>query len=93
MKTKPPVRKAMITERALIQRINRKLQQQPNPEVLRAARTERQREELGDYFTVCESTFGEPKKAISSGVCRVFVRIERLASELGVIRPWEEVTS
>jgi broad specificity phosphatase PhoE len=58
--------------------------QQPNPEILRSARTERQAEELGDYYTI-------ERKALSSGVRRTSVKLEKLGRELGVLRPWEEL--
>jgi hypothetical protein len=77
-----------VTERALFQRINRKLQQQTNPELLRAARTQRQREELGKYFIV-ESGTGQPQRAMSSGVVHVDVDLEKFGRKLGVLHPWE----
>lgn len=81
--------KVAITERALFQRINRKLQQQTNPELLRTARTQRQREELGNYFVVEAGSHGKPQKATSSGVVYVHVDLEKLARKLGVLQPWE----
>ena len=90
MKTKPQ-QKVPITKRAIIARINRKLHQQPNPEVLRAARGERQAEELGDYYTIETGTFGVARTAISQGVCRVHLNLEKLGRELGVLEPWERI--
>jgi hypothetical protein len=80
MATTKRIRKVAISERAIIARINRKLRQQPNPEIIRTARTERQAEELGDYYT-----------ALSNGVGRTNVKLEKLGRELGVLRPWEEL--
>lgn len=91
MNTKPKP-KVTITKRAIIARINRALQQQENPEMLRTARSERQAEELGDYFTVETGGFGEPKKAQSNGVGRVYVDLEKFGRELGVLQPWEQVS-
>ena len=49
--------KVPVTHRALVQRINRKLQSQDDPEYLRAARTDRQRKQVGDwYVTDCMGT-------------------------------------
>src|ERR1039458_9325447 len=76
--------KALITSRALIARINRKLQQQPNPEVLRAARSDRQAEQLGSYYVVETGTFGEPQRESSQGVVYVHVDLEKLGKKLGV---------
>jgi len=83
--------KVVVSKRALFQRINRKLQQQTNPEQLRTARTERQREELGDYYTVDANAYGEPQKALSPGVGLVFVDLEKLGRKLGVLAAWEAV--
>jgi hypothetical protein len=83
--------KVTITERALFQRINRKLQQQLNPEMLRTARTDRQRDELGTYFTVDAGTRGQPGRAVSRGVGLTNVDLEKLARKLGVLQPWEEM--
>jgi len=75
-------KKVPISERALTQRINRKLQQQNNPEKLIAARGTTAREQLGHYYTVETNT---------SAVARSHVDLEKLASKLGVIQPWEEM--
>jgi hypothetical protein len=84
-------KKAPVSERALIQRINRKLGQLPNPEKLVAARGDAAREELGDFYTVEASNFGKPRSAVSSGVCLAHVKLGKLARELGVLQSWEEL--
>lgn len=81
--------KVQVSERALIQRINRKLQQQPNPESLRTARNDRQAEELGNYYVVETGIGGQARKAASSGIVYVHVDLEKLGHKLGVIQPWE----
>ncbi len=73
-----------------MQRINRKLEDQPNPEKLMTARGEQQREHLGDHYTI-EARARNPKSAMSSGVCRVFVKLEKLGREIGVLQPWEQL--
>ncbi len=88
---KNQTQKLTISKRAVITRINRKLRQQPNPEVLRAARSQRQADEVGDYFTVDDGTPGEPQKSVSQGVGRVYVDLEKLGRELGVFQPWEQM--
>ena len=85
------MQRVTINRRALIARINRKLQQQPNPEILRAARNERQADEVGDYYTVDAGTFGTPRTALARGVVRVHVNLEKLSRELGVFQPWEQL--
>ena len=85
------MQKVTINRRALIARINRKLQQQPNPEILRAARNERQADEVGDYYTVDAGTFGTPRTALTRGVVRVHVNLEKFSRELGVFQPWEQL--
>jgi hypothetical protein len=84
-------KQVIVSERALYQRINRKLQQQANPEILRAARSEKQAEELGEYYVVETGTAGEPRTAISSGVTYVHVNLEKFGRKLGTLKPWEKV--
>lgn len=72
------VRYAPVSERAIYQRIKRRLKK--DGEELRAARSPQQREELGDHFTV---------QAVPGGVYRAHVKLEKLGRELGVLRPWE----
>jgi hypothetical protein len=71
-----------VTERALLQRIDRKLKQQANPEKLCTARNDRQAEEFGRYFTV------EPG---SGGVALANIDLEQLGRKLGVLKSWERV--
>jgi hypothetical protein len=85
------IQKASVTERALFQRVDRKLKQQDNPEQLRTARTEQQREQLGRYFVVEAATRSTPKKAASQGVVYTDVDLEKLARKLGVLEPWEQL--
>ena len=71
-----------ITARASYQRINRKLRQ--DGEQLRTARSQSVEHVVGRYFIV--------------DVCRNFIAaqhvdLEALGRELGVIKPWEEVTA
>jgi len=72
--------KVPITMRALIQRINRKLAQ--DDEVLHAARSERARQDVGDYFVV---------DIRHGGINHKNVDVDALGRDLGVLRPWEEV--
>ena len=72
-------RKVPVTIRALIQRINRKLSQQPNPQRLMAARG-RAQDTLGHYYTVG-----------AAGVVNVNVDLEQFGRELGVLEQWEEL--
>ena len=74
--------KAPVTMRAVIQRINRKLK--ADDEQLRATRGEgNAQRELGDYYIV---DFNR------NSVMRKDVDPAKLARELGVLKPWEEVT-
>jgi hypothetical protein len=79
MKTqeKPMVK---ITERALYQRINRKLRHEG--EQLRTCRSELWQLELGRYYIV---------DVFSSCVGCQHVDLETLGRELGVMQPWEEL--
>jgi len=69
-----------ITERALIQRINRKLKQ--DGEQLRAARSQRMETSVGRHYIVnVERNF----------IAYQNVDPEELGRKLGVIQPWEEL--
>ena len=81
--------KVIITERALYQRINRRLKQ--NDEKLCTARGESIQNELGRFYTVETGQHVRPDRAMSSGVVYVHVNLETLAQKLGVIQPWEEL--
>jgi hypothetical protein len=88
MAKKQTVVKVAVSKRALFQRINRRLKR--DGEELRASRTEKQAEELGDYFTV-QVGAGQPQKYLSNGVCVVHVKLEKFGRELGVLQPWEQM--
>jgi hypothetical protein len=77
-KAKP--RKVDVTMRSVIQRINRKLA--ADNEVLRVAKGERVRLQVGHYF-VLDLEIG--------GILHQDVDPEALARELGVLRDYEEV--
>jgi hypothetical protein len=72
--------KAAITERALIQRINRKLWH--DDEVLKTARSERARFDLGDYYVLDWRINGIVGKNVDP---------EEMGRELGVLKAWEKV--
>ncbi len=75
-------KKVPISERALTQRINRKLQQQNNPEKLIATRGDAARKQFGRYYAV---------ETMTSALTRDHVDLEKLGHKLGVIQPWEEL--
>jgi hypothetical protein len=79
--TKTPARRRLkITERALIQRLNRKLKQ--DGEQLRTSRSTQTEITVGRYFIVdIQRNF----------ISTQDVDIEKLGRELGVIQAWEEV--
>jgi hypothetical protein len=84
--------KVTVSEPALIQRINRKLRRQPNPERLVRARSKAGRQELGSYYTLEISLHVRPRTASSEGIGRVHIdNLEQYARELGVLREWEAV--
>ena len=76
--------KLAISERALYQRINRRLSQAG--ERLCTARGESAKQELGDYYVVETG-----QRTTCAGVAHAYVDLETLGRELGAIRPWEEV--
>jgi hypothetical protein len=69
-----------ITERALFQRVNRRLKQ--DGEKLSTARSDSVEIEVGHYFIVNTN-----RNAITAQ----HVDLEKLGRELGVIQPWEEL--
>jgi len=69
-----------VTIRALVQRINRRLER--DGEMLKKSRTARDQQNLGDYFTIDVSINGVTGKRIDP---------EALGRELGVLRPYEHV--
>jgi tagatose-1,6-bisphosphate aldolase non-catalytic subunit AgaZ/GatZ len=78
-----------ITERALFQRINRKLMQAG--EKLCTARSENTCEETGRFYVVGTGFPVPGKRAAPSGVIHTDVKLEELARRLGVIKAWEEL--
>src|ERR1017187_9817859 len=78
---KPTTQKVRITERALFQRVNRKLHQQG--ENLRTARTQQVEASMGRHYIV-----DAKRKAVTAD----HVDLENLGRKLGLIQPWEEVS-
>jgi hypothetical protein len=76
-RTKAPVSKA-----ALMARINRKLSR--TNQRLKAARGDRQRLDLGDYYVINVNRNWIVSKGID---------LEEYARELDVLQPWEALTS
>jgi len=72
--------KIPITRRALIQRLQRALKE--DELILRAARNERVRQEMGDYYTIDLRT---------SGVMERDVDLEDIAREYGVLKDYEKL--
>ena len=70
--------KVPVSQRALIQRINRALAKEN--EALKAARSERDRQQLGNYFVI---------DLHRNTVQAQHVDLEALARELGVLKPYE----
>jgi len=75
-------RKIPVSKRAVIQRINRKLA--PSREMLKAARGERLRQQVGDYYLI---------DIRANAVLRHNVDIVEMARGLGVLMGWEELRS
>jgi len=69
-----------VSERALLQRINRKLKQ--DGEQLRTARSDQAERDAGRYYLV-----NVKRNSIQS----MHVQLEKLGRELGVMQPWEEL--
>lgn len=82
--------KVKISERALFQRINRRLKL--DGEKLCTTRSESAKEELGRYYVVETGHHVRPKRYTSSGVVRADVDLGKLGQELGVLQLWEEFT-
>jgi len=72
--------KVLVTMRAVIQRINRKLK--PDSEKLKMTRGERMRQEVGDYYVIDFKQNWITHKHVSP---------EQKARDLGVLQPWEIV--
>jgi len=79
-KTRKPRSKVKITERALYQRISRKLKH--DGEQLRTARSQNVELSVGRYFTV---------NVAHNYIDRQHLDLEVLGRNLGVIQPWEQV--
>jgi hypothetical protein len=71
--------KIPVTTRAVVQRINRKLKL--DSEMLKAARGQ-MRQEVGDYHVIDWN-----KKYVT----HTRVNLEKMARDLDVLKPWEEV--
>jgi hypothetical protein len=89
MTKKQDSKRIKITERALFQRINRKLAQ--DGEKLCTARGESASEEMGRFYVVETGQHVRPKRYAASGVVYTHVKLEELGRKLGVIKPWEEL--
>jgi hypothetical protein len=72
--------KTPVSMRAVIQRINRKLS--PRLEALKTTRGDRWRPELGDYYLLDLNR---------NCIIGKDVNPEKMAREIGVLEPWEEV--
>jgi hypothetical protein len=73
--------KVAVSTKALIARINRKLAIRGG-EVLKAARSERARIDLGDFYIVCTEI---------GGVNASHLDLEELGREIGALKAWEVV--
>lgn len=74
------MKRAPVSRRALVQRINRALSKEG--EVLKASRGERARQDLGDYYIVTLS---------GRAVLQKDIDIEKLARKLGTLKPFEQL--
>ncbi len=72
--------KVPVTERAVVQRINRKLRD--DDQVLKVTRGERARLDLGDFYILNWRL---------NVIADKFVDPEEMGRELGVLQPWERV--
>jgi hypothetical protein len=79
---KPKGQKVQITERALIQRINRKLAK--DMEQLKTARTESVERDVGKYFVL---------DLHRNAIIQTNVDPEELGRKIEVLQAWEEVAS
>lgn len=74
------VKRVPVSIRAVIQRINRKLA--PVDEQLKTSRSERFRQELGDFYIV---------NLRLNAVTRMGVALEKLGRELDALKEWETI--
>jgi hypothetical protein len=73
--------KVLVSERAILARINRKLAK--DQEVLRKCRRDnRSYHQLGDYYRI---------DVRCNGVVEMDVPLETIAKDLEVLKPWEEI--
>ena len=71
-----------VSVRGIIQRINRNLA--PQKQKLKACRSDRWRDDLGDYYVIDVEI---------NGVLHKHVDLEALGRELGVLAEWETVAA
>jgi hypothetical protein len=84
--------KIRITERALFQRVDRRLKK--GGQKLCTARSDSEKEQLGRFYVVATGEHAAgTKRAASPGVVHMNVDLEKLGRELGVIKGWEELES
>ncbi len=79
---KPKLQKVPVSERALVQRLNRKLKDVDPPQLLRAARGSAAIA-LGNYFTV---------DIARNLVCEKDVDLEKLGRKLCALQEWEALS-
>ncbi len=72
--------KMPVSERAIIQRINRKLK--PDLEAVKVARSERMRLDVGQFYVIDYRM---------NAIIHHDVDLEQWGRDLGVLKPWEEV--
>jgi hypothetical protein len=90
MQKKPRSAKIRITERALFQRVDRRLKK--DGQKLCTAHSETERERLGRFYVVATGEHAAgTKRAASPGLVHTNVDLERLAQTLGVLQAWEEL--
>jgi hypothetical protein len=93
--TKPKIRKVPVSERALVQRVNRKLAEKSEPERLCRTRPTYDthgrdpddpiyNDNLGRFYTIFVNR---------NCIAHTHVEIEALARELGALAPYEELAS
>jgi hypothetical protein len=81
MMAKAKAMKVPVTERSVVARVNRRLQ--ANGEMLKPARGEQVRAQVGDWYVL---------DVKAKGVVREDVNLEAIARELGALKDWEVVS-
>ncbi len=82
---KPQAARVPVSERALVQRINRTLAKEGRSgEVLRKTRPGRWATELGEYYVV---------DLDANSLLQTGTNVEELGRELGVLKPYEQLVS